>query len=64
MSAPSGSLQDSLAAIAVAVTIGAALCVRYWRTALQALLIVAVAIAFFSVAVVIYGLAWLVTRIH
>jgi hypothetical protein len=64
MSAPSASLQDTMAAIAVLVTIGAALCVKYWRTTLQALLIVAIAIAFFSVAVVIYGLAWLMSQIH
>ena len=64
MYAPSTNLQNTLASIAALATIGGAVCVKYWRTTLQALLIVAIAIGLFSVAVVIYGLAWLMTRIH
>jgi len=64
MYAPSANLQDTVAAIATLATIGAALCVRYWRTALQVVLVIVIAFAFSGVAVVIYGLAWLMTRVH
>ena len=64
MSTPSASPQDTLAAIAVLVIIGTILCVVYWRTALRALLAVAIAVAVYGVVVVVYGLVWLMTRLH
>ena len=56
--------QDTLAAIAVLVTIGAILSAAYWQTVLRVLLAVAIAIAVYSVVVVVYGLVWLMTRLH
>jgi hypothetical protein len=64
MSVLSTNLQDSLTAIAVLVIIGAILCVVYWRTALRVLLVGAIAVAVYGVVVVLYGLAWLATRLH
>jgi hypothetical protein len=64
MYAPSTNLQDTLAAIAALATVGAVLCVRYWRTALQVGLVIVIAIAFSGVAAVMYCLTWLMTRIH
>jgi len=64
MSVPSTNLQDTLAAIMALVTIGAALCVRYWRTALQVLLVIVIATALSGVAVTIYGLLWLMSRLR
>ena len=57
-------VQDTVAAVAVLVTIGATLCVAYWRMALRVLLIAAIAVAVSGVVAVIYGLVWLVTRLH
>jgi hypothetical protein len=55
---------DTLAAIAVLVIIGAILSVVYWRTTVRVLLAVVIAIAVYGVVVVLYGLAWLVARLH
>ena len=64
MYAPSANLQNTVAAIATLATIGAALCVRYWRTALQVLLVIVIATALSGVAVTIYGLLWLMSRLR
>jgi len=64
MSASPASLQDTMAAIAVLVSIGAIMCVVYWRTALRVFFAVVIAIVIYWVAIVIYGLAWLMTRVH
>jgi hypothetical protein len=55
---------DTLTAIAVLVIIGAILSVVYWRTTLRVLLAAVIAIAVYGVVVVLYGLAWLVARLH
>ncbi|HEX3957955.1 MAG TPA: hypothetical protein VHZ03_15160 [Trebonia sp.] len=57
-------LQDTLAAIAVLVITGSILSVAYWRTTLRVLLAAGIAIAVYGVVVVLYGLAWLVARLH
>jgi hypothetical protein len=64
MSAPPTDPHGTVAAVAVLVTIGATLCVTYWRMVLRVLLIAAIAVAVSGVVVVIYGLVWLVTRLH
>jgi hypothetical protein len=55
---------DTLTAIAVLVIIGAILSVVYWRTTLRVLLAAVIAVAVYGVVVVLYGLAWLVARLH
>ena len=64
MSPPPTNPHDTLTAIAVLVIIGAILSVVYWRTTLRVLLAVVIAIAVYGVVVVLYGLAWLVARLH
>lgn len=51
MSVPPTSPQDTQAAIAVLLLIGAACCVVYWRTALRIILILVIALAVYGTVI-------------
>jgi hypothetical protein len=53
-------MSDSLAAIAVLVVIFAWICVSYWRSVLQVLVVALISLALFSVVMTIMGAIYLI----
>jgi hypothetical protein len=56
--------QDILTVIAVLVMISAVLAVKYWRTVLRVVLIVAIALAAYGAIAIAYGVASMMAAHH